>query len=435
MPDPDYSDLFPGLSPDQTNQLITNSLKKNLSSTDQTVPDTKTSDRTDYGLLPYAVGAAAPGAVKLGAAAAAKLGASLAGKAGLAAKMATFGGPFAKFANKRKLESFEGSSTTPERAYDSTGWFRDAHGNPRFEISDKGMSTKEMPTPLYGVSHGTVEDFIDHPKLFSNYPGAKRVGLKIDPDYGTSDEALFSYDTDPPYITIGGPVGKHLDTRQQASLLHELGGHYVDRSEGFPYGAGINEPFNHIRDLLLAGTNKLDLAGIPKTDPSAKALFDVGKGIKGKGFQMYKSIPSETSARNISDRFFMEKYGLPTASEWGPQTNDINHVIGQFKEQGLNLQPRFDVQYKENQYPSHYDIFSSKNPRYLVKSENLPKELRSLYDRLPYESGHRYPLMAGEFKYPWKTEDLPRSHQMDWLGINNLEDIPENWIKALKTMR
>jgi|SRR5882672_1488526 len=404
MPE-DYSDLFPGQDPDKINQLIADQLKKPASQSPTTETKSEgTSAASD--LWPYVLGPVVGGAVAKGLAAAKTLPAIMAG-------------PMAKFANQRKLDTFRNASTTPERAYDSTGWFKDAYGNQRFEISDKEMNTKEMPKPHFGVSEGYVDDFIDHPKLFSNYPNSKEVTLSVDPAYGP--EGTGAFDRTYPSIVLGGSAKGRLTPKQQSALLHELGGHHVDFEEGFPRGTDTSYPWEHVRGMMLGRGSPEDF-----------------EAIRGKAFQMYKGMPSETNARNIQSRFMKERYGLSTAHEWGPQTTDIEHATDQFRKQGLVLEPKFgNFQYRDSQYPSKYDITSGNNSRYPVNQENLPRDLRALYDRLPIESGsgHLHPNMAGEFKYPWKTEDLPRSHQMDWTQIGRYEDIPRHWIEALRNMK
>jgi hypothetical protein len=428
MADQDYSDLLPGLSPDEANQLITNTLKKQNSDPSGSVAVPTQDKSSDTGLWPYALGAAGGAAVK-GAAA-------LAGKVATAkglGTLATMAGPMAKFANQRKLDSFRNSSTTPERAYDSTGWFYDASGNPRFELSDVDLKSKPIPKPSFGgVSHGTLEDFVHWPKTFSNYPDARKIDFRVDPSLGNSNEATLEFEPYP-RITVGGKVGTSLDPDQLASIPHE-GQHFISEvMEGGHRGSTPEDVRQHVINLLLDRRNSLFNKGYAVESPEQDDIINMLSNANKRGYLMYKGLPGETEARNSSDRFFRQVYGRPTASPWGPQTTDINQVMEQFRKQGLVLEPQLGPRnYSELQRPVGYTITSMKNSRYPIRSENLSRDLRSMYDRLPIESGSQYPIMAGEFKYPWKSEDLPRSQQRDWTVPQSYNEIHKDWLDYLR---
>lgn len=427
MPDPDYSDLLPGVPPERANQLITDALKKNLSSPSSIPPPMAPSgDGAGSDLWPYALG--------VGGAAAAK--ATLAAKAALtgkgAATLATMAGPMARLANTRKLDKFNELSTTPEKAFDATGWFKDPLGDPKFEISDKGMTAKPVARSKQGVATGVASDFIDHPELFENYPQAKGVPVTVDPKYGSAGEGI--YNTSPEFrIGLGGDFRGELSPLQQAGLLHELGGHYVNFQEG-GYAALGSSPKNitekRIIPLLTNRLRDMQDKGIASNDPELQFVLKALKNVKdpNTAFRLYKELPGEVGPRNVADRYVREKYGWPTASNGGPHTTDIDQAVEQFRKQGLNLKPAI---YDNEGFPSRYDITSLKNPRYPVDPANLPQYLRALHDRLPIGGYHRYPTMAGEFKYPWKTEDLPRTLQRNWVKPLSYEEVPPNWLPSL----
>lgn len=381
-------------------------------------------------LLPAVFGLAAPALGKVAAGAIGKGLTALAGKG--AASLASMGGPLAKLANPKMLEEYQrmkASGASPESIFDATKWFEAPGGHPRFEISDKGLSVKPMPAKVFGASRGVAGDFANHPELFENYPGSAHVPTAVDPDFGP--EGTAELETAPYFkMTLGGPAGGILTPKQQAAFVHELGAHYPSMSvEGGEGGTNPDYIREHITDLLKGRKFDLINKGMDPIDPEIIALNDHIMNVNRRAGTMYRAVPGESEAENVTGRFMRQRFGAPP--DYRPVTSDPDVVSQAFRSKGMSLEPMY-MKRSEQTFPSGYSLSMVSNPARRVATGGLPSTLRSLYDRLPVESGHSNPYMAGEFKYPWKTEDLPRSMQRRWHLPQTYEDIPTDWLEALR---
>lgn len=145
-------------------------------------------------------------------------------------KMGTFGGQFAKTANKPMLglaREMERVGATREAIWDNTGWFKGVDGKWRFEIDDSGAR-------LTGVGKGSLGEVLDHPKLYEAYPDLALARAFRSKDEGGVYMAPSKYNDEA--IKFGGN-----DADARSVVLHEAGGHGAQQREGFALGGQPNE--------------------------------------------------------------------------------------------------------------------------------------------------------------------------------------------------
>ena len=296
--------------------------------------------------------------------------------------LGTFLGPMAKnwnMPNQLLAKGMELKGHSPEQIFDATGLFKGHEGDWRSEISDIGMKVKPLPGNRKSVM-GNIQSFIEHPKLFENYPDLANMKMAINPSYGS--ELHGNIDPDIKKITVGGKISeKGLTPAQRGVLLHELSGHGVQNIEGWQPGGNPEELAPQLGQRLADAYQKTK-------DPDLyRNLLAFGKKPKDVSKEAYWRLPGEAEARNIQDRYRYDLVGLPF--HW-PQTEDPESVSAALKNAGVTW--------------SH------------VNPDRLPNDLRILYDRQPARrSDQGTPLtMMGNRRYPWKTEDIPRRLQFDY---------------------
>lgn len=347
-----------------------------------------------------------------------------------AKSLATMAGPMSKTANMRMFHEAQGNLLEGRRSleniYNRTGWYplREP-GKMAYEIPDTGLN----PRPLRKVRPGTSMEanygnFADNPAVLKAYPQLKNYRIKIDPNYGFENEGL--HEPNSSLITIGGDVREGgLSPLQQGVLTHETQ-HAVDKIEGRLPG-GLPE---NMRDVARNAIHDLYYATPEGSDERAQMsaiLKDFNLNADKLGYGLYRALPGEGLARNSEDRFMWDKYGRLTSK---PQMSDFNETADQLAKQGFQLSR---VPLKVGA-PVDYTLRSINTGEILPPSA-LPRDLRSLYDRLPYggsRSGALGQQMLGERKYPWKTEDLRREAQFDYRGKNIT---PSQMAEVLKRVR
>lgn len=142
------------------------------------------------------------------------------GNAGL-----SLAGQRAKTANLEMLEQakqLEQAGSSVDDIFAETGWYRgyDKKKNWRFEISDANAKLKqsELPKGTY-----RLEDVMDFEELYAAYPDLRKMKVKIK---DANQHRFGSYDALRDRATMYG-------TPELDGLLHEVGGHAVQRREGF----------------------------------------------------------------------------------------------------------------------------------------------------------------------------------------------------------
>lgn len=282
-----------------------------------------------------------------------------------------FAGPMAKMANPENYalaDTLKRAGAHPEFIHDNTGVFQDVAGNWMHEISDKGMTPRGPGTTLRGASfNGDLEQFVNHPELFKNYPEMQGLKTSIDPNYGDAGRAAYTspYKGAPAKITIGGEMGiRGLTPEQQTTLVHELN-HHVQELEGFPQGGNPRWAGVSTKNALFQMATHPEIGRDPnKLNKVLDALDKYGEADRNKlEYGMYHQLPGEVASRNTATRFLWDKYG-----------------------QVLRASP--------NQNILNFDPHGQINP----------------------EAGHNYMNNWNEIsKYPWNTEDVPRHQQFDYI--------------------
>jgi hypothetical protein len=283
-----------------------------------------------------------------------------------------FGGRLAKGfdpANFDRAEILEQMGAHPEHIYDATGLFRDAVGNWMHKISDKGLTAKNLGVASgpSSVAEGQVGSFVSHPDLFKAYPKAEMVNMKVDPTYGSAETAVYmpkSGFLKPANITIGGELNQQLTPQQLTTLVHELN-HHVQHIEDFPHGgspatAGI-AVMKALQGKVKPGLSNDEFEKVAKASeyflhPETRAQIE---------YEMYHHLPGEVASRNAANQFLYDKYGQI-------MREDANQHI-------LNFHPTGEI-----------------NPT-VGRPYNIPI----------HQPEYR--------KYPWKTEDVARKNQYDYI--------------------
>ncbi len=295
----------------------------------------------------------------------------------------TFLGPLAKnwsMPNTLLAKGMELKGHSPEQIFDTTGLFKGHEGSWRSEISDLGMKVKPLPGNKKSIM-GNIQSFMEHPKLFEEYPGLANMKMAVDPSYG--GELHGNIDPDINKITVGGKISETgLTPNQRGVLLHELSGHGVQQIEGWQPGGNPEELAPKLGQRLVDAYQKTK-------DPDLyRQLLAYGRKPKDISQEAYWRLPGEAEARNIQDRYRYDLVGLPF--HW-PQTERTADVAAALKNAGIDW-------------------------RQGINPGNLPNDLRVLWDRqVAQRSDQGTPLtMIGNRRYPWKTEDIPRSKQFDY---------------------
>lgn len=113
--------------------------------------------------------------------------------------------------------------------WNDTGWFRGKDGNWRFEIDD---SKAQLAFPTQAGELGTLDEYLNHPELFDQYPELKRLRVKgMTADQVAANPGLGGY-----YDPRDNHIGINPQREDQKSVfLHEVQ-HAIQRSEGHSPG-------------------------------------------------------------------------------------------------------------------------------------------------------------------------------------------------------
>lgn len=221
-----------------------------------------------------------------------------------------FAGMKAKNADRLKLLGalgLEADSRPPEEIFDATGWFLGADDKPRFEIDDIMELDKWVPgnspnRAFNNWSIGTVEDFIDHPKLFEAYPELRGLGADLKLTPGEPQRGQFNKDLN--MLTASGSSPEDIGS----VMLHELQ-HAVQLKEEFA-GGGNPEWTQHI---------------------IASNFPEVGQQLQlPRPYDIYNNLMGEVEARNVQRRYElgplhgMKFEGLPTLTQSVPSRKQID---------------------------------------------------------------------------------------------------------------
>lgn len=322
-------------------------------------------------------------------------------------------GPMARGANLPKLAQakamLETGKFSPEAIHDlAGGWFQGHGGEWKFEVPDTKMLGKALPMGVKPDAklEGHLGTFIHHPDFFNAYPGADKIPVMIDPSHGPAGNAFYSPKAiGGPHITIGGEVGRVLSPMQKSSILHESG-HFVQDVEP-EFNQNAAPPDWSLNKVIEALVNS------PKSEKGKKlaseALDTINWSDKNDlAYQMYWNMPAEVEPRNIENRFWLSQGKSPYHR---PKFTDYDTVSSIAKKHGFSLDASSSgglSNYKLRKWGSDPKVLSN-----YVNPSEVPRELREVYDRLPINEYTG--KMAGNPKYPWKTEDVPRWEQFDYI--------------------
>lgn len=188
--------------------------------------------------------------------------------------------------------------------WNQTGWFRGKDGNWRFEIDD---SQAKFDLNIRHGDMGTVDEIMDHPALFDQYPELKRMRYKTtDPG-----EALVSgyYHPKENYIALN-PFHDH----QDETLLHELQ-HVIQDSEGHSPGGNYDIAKGYLDDSFFA---QLD-ADFPS---------DVRDRVGVDGYLREQLKPVYTAHTILKMNNITQPKQLYNSSLWYEHNDEVRRIVG-----------------------------------------------------------------------------------------------------------
>src|SRR5260221_5351657 len=140
-----------------------------------------------------------------------------------------FGGKLAHTADLGKLaeaQHLEAQGANPTIIWSRTGWFKGPDAKWRFGIADKNAIFHGPPE-----ERSTLGRSMDHPDLYSAYPGAEDLHMDVRNDIGAKGAYLGpeeGIELDPEYVN-------------KSVALHEIQ-HHIQRLEGFAPGGNFDVP-------------------------------------------------------------------------------------------------------------------------------------------------------------------------------------------------
>ena len=264
-----------------------------------------------------------------------------------AGSLRSFAGRNAKTADMDALkvaQELSARKRDPEDIFRQTGWFKGKDGQWRFEIDDSQAE-------FIGNSQttGLLGDVMRHDALYAAYPDLKNTPVSTDvqrSQTGSYQPEQTKYpDGRPRYTPLNEEIRAFGPTKPAIlnTLLHEAGGHALQRREGFAPGSSRgtatdqlllerNTFLKNLSDKMDARQAELGLSGYrPATnDPELKRLREqydanVGRALDEDAiYERYYTEAGEVDGRNIQLRQDMtpaERRALsPMATEDVPRS-------------------------------------------------------------------------------------------------------------------
>ena len=230
-----------------------------------------------------------------------------------AGSLRSFAGRNAKTADLDALKAAQELSARkrdPEDIFRQTGWFKGKDGQWRFEIDDSQAK-------FIGNSQttGLLGDVMRHDALYSAYPDLKNTPVTTDVQRlqsGSYQPAANGLNEE---IRAFGPTKPAILN----TLLHEAGGHALQRREGFAPGSSRGIAIDQLLLEQRAFRDNLErkieerqaeilASGLPYNDPELKRLGEqyyanVGRALDEDAiYERYYTEAGEVDARNIQLR-------------------------------------------------------------------------------------------------------------------------------------
>lgn len=231
----------------------------------------------------------------------------------------TMAGVTSKTLDKTALEMAqvaEKGGLTADEIWQKTGFFRGADKRWRYEIDDSGLTFTPIgssPKLPIGESH-KLKDVLDHPELYSAYPGIENIKVKATSWYPPKGAAW-----DGNTIIMGTEAAK-----DKSTLMHEVQ-HAIQDREAFAQGGTpgkvgkdyklkYEESVDALRreylDLQVeAGKSPLSPDKLKRLDYFREVFYKYAKYARAgdqKARENYLALAGETEARNVETRLPLE---------------------------------------------------------------------------------------------------------------------------------
>lgn len=151
---------------------------------------------------------------------------------------ASFAGKTAKTADLerlRKAQEMVAAGVDDHRIVKTTGWFRGADGQPRFEIDDRQATLTPLARyalHVTGEARGPASTILHHPELYQAYPELGKIKTRIRYDSNPESSASFSPADNLLQIRTNP---KNKGSPPDSMMLHEFT-HDTQLKEGFARG-------------------------------------------------------------------------------------------------------------------------------------------------------------------------------------------------------
>ena len=183
-----------------------------------------------------------------------------------------------------------------------TGWWQGKDGKWRYEIADNEMRFER--DGLYRNPQ-TLEDYIEHDKLFEAYPWLRNVRVEVVDLIGNNPQIMATYNEATDTISIRKSAKDSDATKRD--LIHEIQ-HAVQKFEGFKGGSNTNNAAFYLLEMYYNRVKDLPKFKQIKT-PEGKKHFiirhaekDMGKSFSEVAFDAYSYDYGEVEARESASR-------------------------------------------------------------------------------------------------------------------------------------
>ncbi len=232
-----------------------------------------------------------------------------------------------------------------------TGWWLGKDGKWRYEIADNDMRFER--DGLY-KNPQTLEDYIEHDKLFEAYPWLRNVRVEIVDSIGKNPHVAATYNEGNKTISIRKSV-KDSDAIKR-DLIHEIQ-HAVQQFEEFKGGSNPNNAAFYLLEMYYHQVKNMPQFKQIKT-PEGKKRFIIrraenrtGKAFEDIAFDAYYFDHGEIEARESADRIEMSE----KQRRENPIANDgIVFDEKHFEERMIDILQ--DIGYTKNQI---YDFYKN----------------------------------------------------------------------------